>query len=439
MWNRRKFIALSLTAVAGASLLLSACASPGQTGASGQSKQLQYQIWNDTVVPVLNQQIGDFTATHPGAQVKINVVPYDDYWTKLPTTIAAGAGPDIYWMTRPNYDIWSRRGTAANLDGMLQSHPELQKNLDAMEPLAVESYKYQGKFYGIPWGIDDTAIVYNEDALKAAGLKPLADIEDSFTWDVLREYASKLTKREGGRTVQYGFMVPPSRYWWDFIWSNGGELFNADGSKSLLASPQNVEALQFLADLQLKDKVSPDVNAAQAESADDMFMSGKIAIMPTGSWQLATFSKIKGFKWNAVQFPKSPRTGKRGSTANVTGYIVNPNAKDKNAVADFLTSLTSQQSQSRLAESGTNVPTRKDAQAAMFAPNLGPANRIAFQKALEYAHPMKFSAWVSYQEVIKYGNDAVTAILSGAKPVDVALQEGAAAMDKSIQEAQSKQ
>ncbi|MDB4897792.1 MAG: extracellular solute-binding protein family 1, partial [Firmicutes bacterium] len=365
-------------------------------------------------------------------------MPYDDYWTKLQTAIAGGSGPDLYWMTRPNYDIWSRLGAAGNIDDMISTHPELKQNLDAMQPFAVESYKYDGKFNGIPWGVDSTAIVYNEDALKAAGLKPLAEIEDQFTWDVLREYANKLTKREGDRITQYGFYVSPSRNWWDWVFSNGGEFFANGGKQFVLDSPQNIAALQFLADMQLKDKVSPAPQATQSEKPADMFMSGKIAIMQAGSWEMANFSKIKKFKWNVVQFPKSPTTGKRGSTSNVMGYIVNPHVKDKEAVAQLLTSLTSEPSQRKLAETGVAIPARKDAQAAFFAPNLPPANRTAFQKALEYAHPMQFSAWVSYQEFIKVTNDAMSSILTGAKPVDTALHQATAAINKSIQDAQSK-
>lgn len=451
MLNSRKWISLSLATVTALSLL-AGCGSSGaknaapattsiQTGAAAKPTKpadLQYLIWDQNQVPVIDQQIKDFTTANPGSKITVNVMPYDDYWTKLQTSIAGGAGPDMYWMTRPNYDIWSRLGTAADIDGLIATHPDLKKNVDSMEPFAVQSYKYEGKFHGVPWGVDSTAIVYNEDALKAAGLKPLSEIEDSFTWDVLRDYANKLTRREGDRIVKYGFMVPPSRYWWDFVWSNGGQFFNEDGSKFVLDSPENVEALQFLADMQLKDKVSPTPAATQSESPTDMFMSGKIAMMQAGSWQLATFNTIKGFKWNVVQFPKSPKTGKRGSTSNVMGYIVNPNAKDKEAVATFLTSLVSAPSQRRLAETGIAIPVLKEAQAPFFDANLPPGNRSAFQKALAYATPMKFSRWVSYQEFIKATNDAMSGILTGARPVDAALREASDKINKSIQEAQKK-
>jgi len=441
--NRRKLIAIALVVILAMGTIAGCGTSTKGSGTDTKTPapmkaDLQYLLWDDTQMPIIQKQIETFTAKLPGVTVTANVMPYADYWTKLQTAVAGGTGPDLYWMTRPNYDIWSRLGTAAKIDDLLASNKALKSNFDAMLPFTVDAYKFNGKFHGVPWGVDSTAIVYNEDALKAAGLKPLAEIEDSFTWDTLRDYATKLTKRDGNRVVQYGFMVPPTRNWWDFIWSNGGKFFNEDGTKSLLDSPENIAAIQFLADLQLKDKVSPTTAATQSESALDMFMSGKIAIMQAGTWQLAQFSNIKGFKWNAVQFPKSPKTGKRGSTSNVMGYVVNPNTKNKEAVGELLAHLTSEPIQRNLAESGTFIPVRKESQAPFFADNLPPANRKAFQKAFEYATPMKFSQWVSYQEFIKVTNDAMNVILSGSKPVDVALREATASMNKTIQAEQQK-
>ncbi|MDB4895391.1 MAG: transporter substrate-binding protein, partial [Firmicutes bacterium] len=113
MLKPTKWIALSLTTVTALSILAGCGGKPGAAGTAGPAPKagnLQYLTWDETQVPVIKDQLKSFT----GAKVTVNTMPYDDYWTKLQTAIAGGSGPDLYWMTRPNYDIWSRLGAAGN-------------------------------------------------------------------------------------------------------------------------------------------------------------------------------------------------------------------------------------------------------------------------------------------------------------------------------------
>ena len=74
-------------------------------------------------------------------------------------------------------------------------------------------------------------LFYNVDLFEEAGVEPPpADWEDTeFTFDVFLDMAQQLTKREGNRTTQWGFLVNRGqRPWASWVYSNGGALVHKD-------------------------------------------------------------------------------------------------------------------------------------------------------------------------------------------------------------------
>jgi ABC-type glycerol-3-phosphate transport system substrate-binding protein len=63
----------------------------------------------------------------------------------------------------------------------------------------------------------------------------------------------------------------------------------------IIGEPPSVEAWQYLTDLRLTDWVSPDVETLRAESSSRLFMSGKLAIWPGGSWNMKTLEIKKDY------------------------------------------------------------------------------------------------------------------------------------------------
>src|SRR5579859_5523868 len=82
-------------------LLLSACGSEAATP-SNQPVTLRYAIWDKNQAPALQQMINAFKKTHPTVDVKLEVTPWADYWTKLETAATGGSTADVFWMNGPN-------------------------------------------------------------------------------------------------------------------------------------------------------------------------------------------------------------------------------------------------------------------------------------------------------------------------------------------------
>lgn len=416
--------------------ILAACAKVGTS--NGKVTDLVFQTWTSEAKEVIDAQVAQFKKAFPDLNVTVQYFPYDDYWKKLPISIAGGTGPDLFVMTRPNFETFARAKQAADITQEVKNSAKLQQNLAKMNSVFVQTYQYKGQTRGVPFGVDSTGIVFNKTLIQKEGLKLPSEIEKSWSWNDLRDIAIKLTKRSGNDITQYGYLVPVNRLpTFEYLWSNGAELFNPAGDQCTIASKEGIQAMQFLTDLAVKDKVSPTPAFIKDQSVDDLFMTGKIAMMNVGNYTMPKYRAIKDFEWDVAEIPFSPNTNKRFVSSNVLGYIVGPNTKAKAEIIQLLEQLTSKESQQVYAEKGVYIPTYGEAQDPFFSSDK-PANLKAFQRCLSYAKPMVFSEWVSYPEVQRVIKDALDQMYSGKVSVEQGWKAAENELNKIIQENKAK-
>lgn len=380
--------------------------------------------WSTEAKDVYEHYAAMVTEKYPDIEVKLEFMENGDYWTKLPIAIAGGSGPDIYQMTRPSFELYAASNQAEDLTEILAEHPQLQANLDAMDDVLVDGYKFKGTQMAIPYSVESTAIVYNKDMFKAAGLQEPKEIEDTWTWEDLREMAQKLTiKGDSASNSQYGFFCAVDKIpSWEMMLSRGKWIFSEDMEECTMADPEIIDALTPLVEMYIEDEISPTTDVTNAMSANDLFMTGRIAMMAAGSWNLTTFSEIEGFEWDCAQLPLDSKTGDRVSSSNTLGYVVNPNTKNKDAVGKVLEVFTSADAQEELASTGTYIPAITESRDAYFEADGYPENAKAFQKALEYIHPNLLTQYIPYSECMEYYKSALTNAYNG-KDLAEALQE----------------
>jgi multiple sugar transport system substrate-binding protein len=441
--SRREFLVKGARMAGGLAMLssmggiISACVSATTSG-SGKVTELKFQTWTVEAKEVIAAQVDMFKKAYPNINVTVEILAYDDYWKKLPISMSGGGGPDLYMMTRPSFETYAKANQAAIISKEVAASKKLLENFSHMNDVFVKAYQYKGETRGVPLGVDCTAIVYNKTLIAKEGLKMPAEIEKEWTWKELREYAVKLTKRSGTETSQYGLHIPVNRMpLFEYIWSNGGEIFNAAGDKCMMAGKEGMEAVQFLADMMLNDKVSAVPAFTKSQSADDLFLTGKIAMMHAGSWTIGNYAKIKDFEWDVAEIPMSPTTRKRVTSSNVLGYVVGPNAKAKGELIQLMEQLTSKESQLVYAEKKVFIPAYKEAQDPYFQTAV-PANMKAFQRALAYSHPMILTEWVPYAQVIQIINGGLEQIFGGKVAADKGWKAAEDEMNKIIAENKAK-
>src|SRR5690242_2270095 len=98
-------------------LLVLAFAACGSGGASsGQSVTLRYSIWDKNQAPALEQIVTEFKKTNPTIDVKVEVTPFAQYWTKLETAATGGSAADVFWMNGPNFIKYASNNIIMPLD-----------------------------------------------------------------------------------------------------------------------------------------------------------------------------------------------------------------------------------------------------------------------------------------------------------------------------------
>lgn len=148
--------------------------------------KVTWWTWSTEAATALNQQV-EYVEANTDLDVNLQLTATADYWVKLPVSIAAGTGPDVYQMTRPDFESYAASGQTMDLTNIVEKSSMLQEYLDKLDPVIVETYQYNGKQMAIPITIECSAIAYNKDIMDAAGIN-LKEIEDTWTWEDLKKY-----------------------------------------------------------------------------------------------------------------------------------------------------------------------------------------------------------------------------------------------------------
>lgn len=403
----------------------------GGTTAAGEASAAAEKVggnvtwwtWSTEATDAFAQQIEYAKTNNPGLNIDIQYTANADFMAKLPVAIAGGTGPDIYQMTRPSFELYAASGQAMDLTNAIANSPVLQKYFDSLSPELKETYQFEGKQMAIPFTIESTAIAYNKDIFKAAGLPDLQEIEDTWTWDDLHELAKQLTvKNDKGETVQYGFYTGVDRLpAWEFIWSRGGEMFSEDGETCTLDAPEIAESLKPLVEM-YQEGLSPSIDVTTTTSGDDIFISGQIAMIPAGVWKLPSYNNITTFEWDVVEIPFDAVTGKRVSSSNVLGLFINPNTKNYDAAVALLEELVQPECQRILADTHTYIPALEEVRDGYFEGDV-PDNIVAYKNALNYIHPNTLTQYIPYGQFNQEVSDGLKKAFNGEMTIEEAMKE----------------
>lgn len=246
---------------------------------------------------------------------KIEVINIpSDYYDKLQVMIAGGTPPDIFYLDHSWTPAFAARNVLLELDSLIENDPDI--DLNDYFPNALLSAQYNGKTYGLPWIAQPVVMYYNRTMFDEAGLEYP---DGTWDWDKFLEVAKKLTQDvdNDGRIDKYGYIQtngwPPLEMW---VWQNGGRVFSEDGKKILLDSPEAVEAIQFMADLVNKHKVSPDASTIeQMGNIGDFFRSGRIGMFFGGAAD--GFYEIKAFDIGVAPVPFNKEKATMSWVANL--------------------------------------------------------------------------------------------------------------------------
>jgi len=306
---------------------------------------LVFAFWGDPPeVPPFQKIATDYMAKHPDVHIELQNAPWSGYFTKLDAQLAAGGGPDVFFIT--NVPSYAARNTLEDLG------PWIDKSKFPIDQYVKDSlriHSLNGKLYSIPRDNATNVLYYNKDDFDKAGVKyPDAN----WKWADLEDAAKKLTVTDGGRVTRYGIVLE-SNQWPMWVYQNGGSVFDdpVQPTTFTLADDKAVAAIQFLGDLINKDKVTPNFQEAdQMGGTASMFTADQASMSITNASRLGSYANAT-FKWGVAPLPAGP-DGTRANEAGGAGFAMNANSKVKDAAWEFMQYLCGPEGQIAFTSSG---------------------------------------------------------------------------------------
>lgn len=210
----------------------------------------------------------------------------DSITSKMITAIASGNPPEVVFSSR--YGIAEFMDSVTTLNDLIERD---HVDMDALYPWAVEEASYEGQVLGMPYDGTSRALFYNKEHFREAGLDPE---KPPTTLEELEDYAMKLTKKDGDRITQYGFVPSLGQGWlYTWGWSFGGEFYNPETGLVTANDPKIVDALTWETEFTKKLGASDVMSFATAAGADanDPFVLGQVSMVVQGNWMTATLDE----------------------------------------------------------------------------------------------------------------------------------------------------
>lgn len=320
----------------------------------------------------LKKMIEIFESKNPDIKVDVQITGYEDYFTKLATTVGGGNPPDVFEMNMENFLSYMLRGACADLTGMINTENYSEGTLAAVSS--------EDKIYAVPMSFSTCVLFYNKDLFDQAGV---AYPTDEWTWADAQAAAEKI--KALGDDI-WGYYQPITyNEFYKSIKGNGGSVLSEDYSQFTMNTPENVAVLEaMIARVRGENHVMPTKEELAGRGDWDLFTEGKLGMIITGIWGFPTFAEKCTFDWDIVVEPgyKTPSTF---FFANVN--CVSPSSDKQEAAAKFVDAMGSDPDivQLRL-DANWELPTIADqSKLSQYIEMTPPANRKAVFDSMDYA------------------------------------------------------
>jgi multiple sugar transport system substrate-binding protein len=279
-----------------------------------------------------------FEKQHPDVQIKCIRVPPADYAPKLLTMVAGGITPDVF-LAHPVLapEFWNKK-VIYSITELIAEDPELNWE-DIMFKKDITGKVYNGEVIGFSNACAACSYFYNKDAFQKAGLPDPSSLyyQKKWDWDAFRASCPKLSKDLDGDGIIDEYAISYSGWpnWWSLFTNTGADMYNEEGTKCTLDTPETIQALQFLVD-EAKNQWCPPPQVDPQETGMT-FQTGKIAMHP--NWVYNIFSEHfqnLPFDWGVVMPPFGPRGPKYAAAGGGSTICIARTAENKDLAYKFI-------------------------------------------------------------------------------------------------------
>jgi sn-glycerol 3-phosphate transport system substrate-binding protein len=386
------------------------------------------------ITKIIDGYGADFEKENPG--VKIKPIYAGDYVQTIGKALIAMKGGDIpecAILLAADIMTLTDENAVIPLDDLVKT-AEDKTWFESFYPAFMENARLKGKTYAIPFQRSTPVLYWNKDAFKEVGLDPE---KGPSSWDEMRDFALKLTKKDAsGNVTRWGLEIPSDgNTSWLFSGltaANGVRLMNPDGNKTVFDDPRVIEALQFFLDLSKKDVVQPSGLTSWGTAPRD-FMEGKLAMIWQTTGNLTNIKQNAKFPFGVAMLPKRKQFG--APTGGGNFYIFKGISPEKQAMTfKFVKFMTQPERAANWSLATGYVATSP----AAYATDVMKKYIADFPQAavardqLQYAGP-EITVHEG-QRVMKVFNDNLQAALTGGKTPEAAMKDAQREADRILKD-----
>lgn len=379
-------------------------ATPTKAKAQG-SEEGVLTLWVSKVaIPAVSSVAADFTAKYD-VEVRTQELEFGAIRDDLKTAGPAGEGPDIIVGAHDWLGELVSNGLLEPLD--------LGDKAASFDPVSTKAFTYDGKLYGLPYGLEAVALIYNKDLVPTPPT----------TWDELKTIAKTLQdegKVEMGYGLQTGGADPYHTY--PIITGHGGYVFkqNADGTydpSDVGLDNEGGQAAYKDLDQMVKDGlIRQNVSGSDLDS---LFVAGKVAMVIGGPWRLGDLRK-SGINYGIAKIPGA--TQDAIPFVGAQGFMVSAFGKNKEIAKAFLTEfMASDEAMQAIYDADPRIPAWLPTQQAVTDPDIAAFAQSAANGQPMPAIPQMSQVWTDWTKsldlVWQQSEDPVKAIQDAANAI----------------------
>lgn len=378
-----------------------------ETASSGGEDVTIWYYWEtEGHQKALDKVITDYNASQDQYTVSAKYVPFADFKKQLSIGASADELPDITLLDSPDHASYATMGIFADLTGKF--------DISNYYESAVDSCTLDKTLYGVPFGVNCLGLYYNQDLLEEA------ECEVPTNWDELKETAAKLTKDNVTGLAFCSLQNEEGTFnFMPWVWSTGAGSYEIN-------SEGGVRALTLAKDLIESGAMSKEcINWTQGDVMNQ-FISGNVAMMINGPWQIPTMkSEAPDLNWKVALIPQDKEYA---SALGGENYAVVAGGNEEGALA-FLEYATAKEQVEYLMENFGYISADKTIAEGQF---MDDEAMTTFTEQLNYAKARGPHAdWPEISNAISL---AFNQVMTGEKAPQEAADEAQAVIDGIVTE-----
>jgi arabinogalactan oligomer/maltooligosaccharide transport system substrate-binding protein len=305
-------------------------------------------IWADeTRVPVL-QPFADQFAEQFGVEVELQEQEFGNIRDQLLQSGPVGEGPDLIIGAHD----WLGQLVAGGAVTPIDLGGKEEEFLD----VAIQAFTYNGQLYGVPYAVENVALVRNTDLVPEA----------PGTWEELKQTALGLVD-SGDADIGLGMQVPDPYHQYPLFSAAGGYVFGENDDGTYNPDDLGIDSEGGLQAAALFDQWTKDglINAdVTYDVMIEKFGNGLAPFAITGPW--AVSQPDNGFKASGVPYVVEPIPPVEGGTprpfVGVQGFMVSEYSENALIAQTFAVDfMTTDEAQLALYQAGGRPPALQSA------------------------------------------------------------------------------